>query len=446
MFTSSKVQTNHDAFMIVGVQPGMIPLNFDDQALTFFFSNHVIGKWRSAQGMNAQSYGIDDTLFSTIKAVGLAGISGFIHGSRLKLEARKRYLTAIQHVNSAIESPEKAKRDSTLLSIILLSQVEAIDCYTSRSLTAWENHVKGAAAVIKLRGTEKLRNPLEIRLFAQAVTSLIVCCMRNRIHLPDYLFDLVEIAAQYMDATAPGWNFFRGHMLTAQFLANVHHNIITDPAMIIQEALTLDGMMSSIFTNAGSEWRYETIFDDTHPDIVPLGYYHRYPTLISSQTSSGMLSARVDLHEIIRETLLKGCSVDPPVFSTPAHTAQFRQSTNILYQLQSELIANVSQYLLVSKTADTNMPRFPWTNFKTIIYNPSLTSASLSEDVPLIRSIGGYVLPWVLYKAGKVSVSTMETRREVIRLLRFTGSEMGIQQAFMLAEELEAKFGAKVGS
>jgi hypothetical protein len=109
-------------------------------------------------------------------------------------------------------SPESAKKDSTLVSILLLSQVEALDCYTSRSLAAWENHVKGAAAIIQLRGAEKLRAPLEIRLFIQATSSLFICCIKNRIHLPSHLFDLKETAALHMNTNAPEWRHFDGHM------------------------------------------------------------------------------------------------------------------------------------------------------------------------------------------------------------------------------------------
>ncbi|KAH8809370.1 hypothetical protein F5884DRAFT_734456 [Xylogone sp. PMI_703] len=422
---SSAGHKNPVNFMVAQGGPEIVVSNFDDQALAFFFSNYVIGRWSFAHGMSIRSSRLDDALFFTIKVVGLAGISGFAHGSRLRLEARKRYLTAIQHVNKAIMSPEIAKRDSTLLSIILLTQVEAIDCYTSRSLAAWENHIKGAAAIIKLRGAEKLRNPLEVRLFAQAVSGLLVSCKRNCIHLPNELFDLVEIAAQYMDAKAPGWSFFRVHMLTAQFLANVHHKIIANPTEILQQALALDSMIITIFNNAGPEWEYDTIIDNTNSDMVPLGYYYRYPNFLAAQVCSGMRSIRIDLHEVIRNSLLRGLAAhDPPTLTNQEHALQFQESTSLLYQLQSELFACASQYLIGAETKSGNILKFPWSNFKPIIYNPSLISASVSEDIPLVRSIGRYVLPWALYKAGKVSVSTSEMREKAIKLLKFAGGEM----------------------
>ncbi|KAE8446163.1 hypothetical protein EG329_012536 [Mollisiaceae sp. DMI_Dod_QoI] len=191
--------------------------DLDDQASAFFFSNHVLGEWHAPYGENVRSYGMDDALFSTVKTIGLAGISGFSHTSELNIEARKRYLAAIQSVNNAIVFPESAKRDSTLTSIMLLSQIEAIECFTPRSLDAWENHVKGAAAIIKLRGVEKLKAPLEIRLFIQAVSSLIVCCMKTRIHLPEHLFELMDVAGQGMKIDAPG--------MALLSIANAYHSV-----------------------------------------------------------------------------------------------------------------------------------------------------------------------------------------------------------------------------
>jgi hypothetical protein len=69
-----------------------------------------------------------------------------------------------------------------------------------------------------------------------------------------------------------------------------------------------------------------------------------------------------------------------------------------------------------------------------------------SGSVPLTLSVGGLVHLWTLYKVADVNVSTRETREIVVKLLRLSGSEMGIQQAFVLAEELETKHGLKRGN
>jgi hypothetical protein len=414
--------------------------------LAFFFSNQVVKEWVRPYGTNIHSYGLDDALFFAIKAAGLAGVSGFLRDPEMGLEARKRYLAAIQQVNRAIMDAEKAKTDSTLTAIMLLSQVEALDCGTSRPLAAWENHVNGAAAVLKLRGPEKLQTPLEIRLFVQALTSILICCLKNHIHVPDHLFELADAAEPHMNTNTPGWRFLRAHMLSAQLKANVYHKVITDPETIIREALALDAMACSIFDGAGPEWQYETIFDNTLPDIIPLGYYYHYQSFMYAQVWCGMRGTRLDLHRIIRKTLLDGFSAKPPVFSRKKHTAQFQVSTDILYETQTELLASIPQYMLAPQSNEGRKPRFPWTNFRSALYNPSAMTLPTSSNVPLTRSVGGLVHLWALYKVADVNVSTRETREMVVELLRLSGSDMGIQQAFVLAEELETKHGLKRGN
>lgn len=420
--------------------------DLDDQALAFFFSNHVIGEWHASYGANLLSYGMDDALFAAVKAIGVAALSGFARSSDLNIEARKRYLQAIQSVNNAIVSPESAKRDSTLMSIMLLSQIEAIECFVpERSLTAYENHVKGAAAILKLRGAEKLKTPLEIRLFVQAVSSLMICCAKKRIHLPDHLFELTDLAGQYMKTDAPGWRFFHIQMLATQFAADVNSNIRTDLDAIIEQALELDAMASLIFLDAGPEWSYDTIFDESQPELILLEYYFVDKTFISAQVWNGMRSLRLLLHDIIRKTLLRGFATEPPIFSALEHTAQFQASTDLLFELQNELLASIPQYFLYKSTTNSSPFKFPWSKFNRDIYDPSLTHSPVSENIPLIRSVGGYLLPWLLYRIGHISITKRETVDAILRLLKLTGSEMGIQMAFVLAEDLEKKYAAKSG-
>jgi hypothetical protein len=154
-------------------------------------------------------------------------------------------------------------------------------------------------------------------------------------------------------------------------------------------------MVSSFITGAGPEWQYDMIFYSTHPNIVPLGYYYRYPNFLCAQFWVGMHSIRMELHETIRLTLLDGFSAKPPIFTSVEHTAQYQISTELLLKLQSELLASIPQYLLAPDASDRPTTKFPWSNFR------SRTSTSVSADIPLIRLFGGYGLPWVLYKVGE---------------------------------------------
>ncbi|KAE8446164.1 hypothetical protein EG329_012537 [Mollisiaceae sp. DMI_Dod_QoI] len=167
---------------------------------------------------------------------------------------------------------------------------------------------------------------------------------------------------------------------------------------------------------------------------------------MSAQVWKGMRSTRVLLHNFIRKALLKGFAAEPPTFSSAEHTAQFQASTDLMYEMQNEILASIPQHFLVKPETANEPFKIPWSHFNSEIYNPSQTSSPVSEKIPLIRSIGGYFLPWLLYRTGNIGVTTRETMESILRMLRLTGSEMGIQMAFVLAEDLEAKYAITSGS
>jgi hypothetical protein len=429
--------------------PSLSP-NLDDQALGFFFTNHVIGG--NQQTPNSPSSWVNDTLLATGKALGLAGISNFMRTTDLKRAARKQYMAAIQAVNNALAKPSTVTDDATLISILLLVQFETVECCLPGSLAGWEAHIRGAATVLKVRGAERLRNPNEIRLFLQAASMLNSMCIKEGIVPPEYLFDLAEIASKRINIDEPGWQIFHLHLQLARFRANILQRVITDPHLIIREALRMDGLYSSISLD-GSEWAFDTVHSDLDldSDSIIVGHYHVYPNFISAQFWNSVRTMRLHLNEIIRKTLLHGFNSQPPIFFEIEHTAQFQVSTDTLIWLQQEILASIPQYLgfdgisnAISKkklpsTQSSFAPKFPWSYFQSTIYDPTPTTSSLSNGPPLIRSFGGYVLPLVLYVAGNSSITTPTTKDKILRTLRLIGHSMGIQQAFILADEMESK-------
>jgi hypothetical protein len=423
--------------------------NLDDQALGFFFTNHVLSY--NHKNANSHIYGMENTVITTGKAVGLAGISNFARTADLKAEARKRYLAAIQAVNNALAQSSTATDDSTLISILLLVQFETIECCLPRSLAAWETHVKGAAAVLKMRGAERLKKPLEIRLFVQATSFLTARCMKVGIAPPEYLFGLAEIASKNVSANEPGWRIFHLQMQFARFRSEISQGVITDLHLILREALRLDGLCSSIPLEGNPVGDFETIPSDHDSDVIMVGYYHVYPNFMAAHIWNAIRTTRLALHEIIRKTLLKGFACHPPVFFDMEHTAQFQISTDTLLQLQRDVLASIPQHLGLTIIDNTKAkeelplgqnsfaPRFPWSNFQSSVYNPNPTSSPLPNGLPLIRSFGGYVLPWLLYVVGRLSITTPMIQQKILKTLRLIGHLMGIQQAFILADEMESK-------
>jgi hypothetical protein len=69
------------------------------------------------------------------------------------------------------------------------------------------------------------------------------------------------------------------------------------------------------------------------------------------------------------------------------------------------------------------------------------TPPSMHELVkmPDIRASGGYNLMWPLWLAGAMDLGTEDMQLYAIKSMRRIGQEMGIRQAFMLAQVIESK-------
>jgi hypothetical protein len=230
---------------------------------------------------------------------------------------------------------------------------------------------------------------------------------------------------------------------------------ISELQSILEKAVDLEKHAKSIFSAAeSSDWNYQTAYIDAPTDGVFSSYYHIYPDYLSAIIWNSFRTTLIHLNDIIRNTLLAGFSSNPPVFISHEHVRQFESSTQTLYQLQSDILASVPQHLGYTPnhnisssaviTTASDSPRslnhhFLWSNFRGRRLMPFRTPTRPSSGLPLIRISGGSSFCWSLYVAGAMGVTTEATQKYVIDNLRRIGSDMGIQQALILAGALERK-------
>ncbi|MCJ1380777.1 hypothetical protein MMC17_003886 [Xylographa soralifera] len=447
----------------------------NERATGYFFTNYVVG----ADG--PWDHILDDNMTTSIKALGLAGFSHAAHAPTVMIEAREQYLRAIRLTNAALRSPRDVKKDSTLLSIMILGMFETVTGRNRRSLEAWANHVNGAAALLKIRGPEQMITPGGRRMFAQVTSTLVTTCLQHQLAMPDHILELRNEGAKYQATDDPIWHFFEFMILFTNFKAHVEHGEVNDPPVILARALELDRMFLSLCSNVPPGWEYTTIYTNADPEVIYAGYYHLYHDFIIAQLWNGMRTFRIMLHEIIRgvltgefgtlpeyqmerdcaaqfqnTTVLSYQSQDDSLPSTSIpHTgyarnnrnsfsAQFQKSLSISYQLQSDILASIPQHIgYASKPSNqpSSLQRFLWSNFDSKHPYPlsAPISPSSSSHLPLIRMTEGYTLLWPLYTAGIMNIATVPVQRWVAEMLRKIGRSMGTQQAFVLADMLEQK-------
>jgi hypothetical protein len=391
---------------------------------------------------------MDAHLFASIKAVGLAGISNVANSPELMEDARKSYSTALHLVNTALKSPTDVTKDSTLLSVMVLSVFETITGHCHRSLHAWSKHISGAAALVKLRGPNQLHSRAGFRLFSQVTASLLMSCVHRELPIPGDILELRAEAARCVHALAsdPAWRLQDVLIEFAAFRAELRDGEQNDLEAVLSKALGLDGAFLALVgeSNIPAAWRYDAIFPDrgaVDRDVVFDGCYHVYKDYGVAQIWNSMRSCRILLNRTIRDTLLRGFAARPPVFVALEHTALFQGAMDALFRLQADILASVPQYLGCGDIANTLGLSAPFD----VSSLGSLGTGSIrpcnpsSDQSPSRRASGVYFILWPLYLVGSMDITTEAGRLWVIKRLQFIGRSEGIQMAIALAGLLEKR-------
>lgn len=443
------------------VDPTPVPLSLipnltptiDERAVNFFFSNHTIGVSLPSRGfidhMHAHpDYDLDDNLLSSIKAVGLAGVFNVTKAPGLMLEASKRYTTAVRHLNSALQSPVEVKKDTTLMAVMILGIFENLVGRSENSLVAWAAHLNGAAALMKIRGPEQMKTATARRLYGQITAMLAASCLQQEIELPEHIFELRLELDKYVNVKEITWENHRVLILFTNLYAKVKKGKLTDLQEIFRQCLELDDKLVQVFSDVTPNWTFSTIYTDDDPELVYNGRFHVYQHALSAQMWNGMRAIRMMLNEMIRNVLLNGFSMKPPLFVHKAHTKQLQKSTDALYKISSDIISSVPQYLGYTVKGNSISPHNSVGSRKSVLTRNAghmwsgflNTSQDLPDlktsSVPLLRT-AGYQLPWALFLVGTTGIATESVVRWVINTLKEFARILGIQQATILAENLE---------
>lgn len=453
-------------------RPMMLPIApLIDQGISYFMVHYAMGidqppLTSKAYHQHLSTNGFHPLVSTTMTALGIAGVANLYCDSRLKQEAMRWYLNAIKMANASISSDTEMRKDSTLLAVNLLTTFEAT--FNDSSLSGWVNHVDGAALLVKSRGRNQFSTPAGRRLYLHTIGLLTMNCMGKGIQMPDYVRDLNDEIMGYLNTDDPRNAFFFLHMKTTDLRARIFNDPTIDIRDIIERALELDTIAESIFSNVGDEWQYETVSCPAGTPGVFGESYHVYPTHATAQTWNWVRYNRIYFHDIIRNCILAGLSTSPPILSGAKYLQQLGKSTQILQQVQSDIIASMPQFMhdtpkVVPRQGDTtilniassavnthsravhdstNIQQAFFANFvkDDIPLPPSLMSnAKPSECLPVTRISGGYATLWALFVAGAMPTASSASQDFVLHCLGRVEREFGIMQAKVFGNALKIK-------
>lgn len=256
----------------------------EDIATGFFVSNFVMRATNESVGPGRFDYlgeiyrdhSMDEGLISSMRAVGFASYAHTSQSATLLQKARQQYTQAIQYTNKSLRSPEAAKKDTTLLSILVLGIFETITGCQQRSLKDWSQHINGAAAVIALRGSDQINTVAGRRMLFQVTSNLLIICLARGRPLPETIFKLTEQAVDMIEDPDPALVVQRAMMKVTQLRADVLAGLITNPHKIMDEAIKLDCVLLDLTEVPPPGWEYETVYTDFKSSHIYNGRYHIY--------------------------------------------------------------------------------------------------------------------------------------------------------------------------
>lgn len=328
--------------------PGLaITPSLIDQGISYFMSYYTTGvdqpPIHSAEYLNHLStHGFHPLVATSMTALGIAGIANLYMDSKLKSEATRWYLNAIKMTNAAISSPKTVKEDSTLTSINLLSMFEATS--NESSLQGWSNHVDGASMLIKMRGMKQFSTPAGQRMYLHTIGLLAMNCMGKDAPIPEFVHQLNAEAMKHLDVNDPRNRFFFLHIKTVDLRARIWSGKLASLPDIIESALALDKIAADVFVDQGPEWDYDVVLCEKTPEIFD-NFYHVYKTSVAAQTWNWVRYNRIYFHDIIRNAILAGLSSTPPALVGAKYHEQLEISVRTLYQMQSDILAGMPQFL-----------------------------------------------------------------------------------------------------
>jgi hypothetical protein len=433
-----------------------------DQGINYFLSRYSIGTDEPPvhsrdYHRHLATYGFHPLIATAMTALGLAGVANIYTDATLKRKATSWYFNAIRMTNKAISSPDQVKSDTTLLAIMLLGLFEAT--FNEQSFEGWSNHVKGAAALINVRGAQQMSTLPGRRMYLQSVALLALNCLGAGESLPPYVDDLNQELIQHLNVNDPRERFFFFNNNIINFRAELLRNSTISVQEIITRALELDEVAKRTFENAGPEWTYEQILKTSDSPLVYADFYHIYPSLSAAQTYNWWRYSRIYLHDIIRSAILAGLSATPLVLDEVTAAMQLRISNKVLQDMQSEILASMPQFLhdvpivkphrktpvklshLPSPSSSLVKPKSISDNFPTQAIpfrNPVDEIKPNTHRLPILRVSGGHSTIWAVYISGSMPTATPASQEFSRKCLWRFKTEFGINQAKVLARSLDA--------
>ena len=411
-----------------------LDLSLCHQAKEVFYYNYIAGESKSYSFMQKYCSMVtsDDHLSKSIDAVSLAYLSYQKRSECAQAEAQLQYIDALKLVGKALRSSEVAKKDSTLLSILLLDLYEKITNKERQYDGAWAAHIKGAFSLVQLRGKEQYCDTYSLPLLIRLTTNIMISCVTSGHVVPDEVVALrTTTLAAFSQPSDPMWRESDLMFQYAHLRSKVKHKLLSDNE-IVEAAKHLDMQFLSLSEQIRSSWQHKTVYVDEKSPHHYEPHHHVYPNAEVCQVWNVLRFTRIFLCELILSHGLK-YPINPTLGPTQASLEQ--EATGTIDEMGREICATVPQY--IDDSFDSIYRDGKSTDILSVVPIQS-SRISLARKASPKQYLPCYRLIFPLYIAAQSPTTSKAVQLYAMQQLRFMVDHHGIENALAVANVLES--------
>ena len=260
--------------------------------------------------------------------------------------------------------------------------------------------MRGALALVALRGHSQFQTQLGLELFKQTAASLRVFCIQHIIRVPQQLRELTEVAQGYSD---PSDMSFQIPCIVEAFTdlrADINEGILTKPNDIIASVQDVLDLIEAFYRKLPPDWEYDTTLACKASPEIYKGYYHQFRDHQVAQIWNTTWMAKLHLNGLIFEQALR---ISQSQMGGPDPVTLMRSSEKEVIKAAENICASVPQFF----PPESNLL-------------PTRTSRTAAM---------GYFLIWPLFTAGASPLIPPSTREYIVERLLFISQDLKLPQA-----------------
>ena len=153
--------------------------------------------------MYAAAPNIDDACSSAITAAAYAAFAKQTKQTDYVVTAQHKYVEALSRLNVALEDPQKARDDRTLLTTMMLALFESINFKVGGTPTAWINHILGTAELLEYRRHPNIGSSISASLLGHAIFSVRAMYILTLKVVPTDFMSFMQSTKLFFDPIGP---------------------------------------------------------------------------------------------------------------------------------------------------------------------------------------------------------------------------------------------------